>query len=167
MERFVRSNPTRNRGRGVEMSTFMIAPVVKFQKVALRTSGGAADLAKLNLNLDSEGDGLWLPVKIVARARAASSTLAAATIRLHTAAGGSGNALCAATALASLTGTLNQFQDISVTPGTVLQTSTAIWLRQTVDSGNPGEIDVMVQYMNFANYTVGNSSTGTGYNLAP
>lgn len=124
---------------------------VKFQGVALKASGSPADLASIPLQFDKGLSGIWVPTRILVRNLSAKDH-SAAKIRLHTAAAGGGQALCAETALTALTGTANQLQDVTVTLGGAVFTSEKIWLRQTVDSGIAGTIDVYVQFVDLTNY---------------
>ena len=141
----------RSRGRGTAIPKQGLRIAVKFQGVALKTSGSPADLAYLDLDFDKGGDGLWFPSLILVRSVGAVDHTSG-VIRLHTAASSGGNALCAATTLTGLTGTANMVQSVSPTPGTTLQTATRVYLRQTTNTGNAGTIDVYLAFENLANY---------------
>lgn len=138
-------------GKGAHVPRQGMAYGVKFQGIALKISGSPADLASIPLQFDKGLSGVWVPTRILVR-NVTSKDNSAAKIRLHTAAAGGGQALCAETTLTGLTGTVNQLQDVAVTLGGAAFTSEKIWLRQTVDSGNTGTIDVYVQFVDMTDY---------------
>ncbi len=115
--------------------------VIKVQNVTIATSGGATD--RTSVNLQNMGIDKWVVSDVRLVARTAAGTLATAQVGIYTAAAAGGTAIVAPAALTSLTAA-NKIQTSTVAAHDV-QTADSLFIRQTVDSGNAGTADVIIE----------------------
>lgn len=114
---------------------------VTLRAVPIQTSGGAQDRASAAI---PAGITRWRPTRATILCATASGTLAAASAGIFTQAAGAGTAIVDATALTPFTAA-NQVRDLNLGTINTAITDQNIFIRQTVNSGNAGTLDILIQ----------------------
>jgi hypothetical protein len=114
---------------------------VTLRAVPIATSGSPNDRASKAI---PSGITRWRPVRATILCATAAGTLAAASAGIFTQAAGAGTAIVDATALTPFTGA-NQVRDLNLGTINTAITDQNIFIRQTVNSGNAGTLDILIQ----------------------
>lgn len=137
----LRTTRTRRPHPGADVELGDLKRVIKKQGVTIGASGGATDRATISLKGMEIDKYIVTNVRIVART--AAGTLAVAEVGLYTAAAGGGTGIVAAAALTGVTAA-NKHLAMTVAAHDV-QTAQTLYVRQTVNSGNAGTVDVIIE----------------------
>jgi hypothetical protein len=113
---------------------------VTLRGVPIATSGSPADRQSAAI---PSGITRWRPVRATIICATATGTLAAASAGIFTQAAGAGTAIVDATALTPFTGA-NQVRDLNLGTINTAITDQNIFIRQTVNSGNAGTLDILI-----------------------
>lgn len=133
---FVKTTNGGNTGWEREGRTF----TVTLRAVPIATTGSPADRASRALPV---GITRWRPLRATIICATATGTLGAASAGIFTQAGGVGTAIVPSTAMTPFTGA-NEVRDLNLGTVNTAIVDQNIFIRQTVNSGNAGTLDVII-----------------------